>query len=112
MGYVWTALCDGKDCSEVIDRGLGYCCGGMHEGETVLSHDGERSFTTCGGYFCPAHLTTTLVGFDDQGQESILTVCSGCAIMGVAEIGDYSEWPESYTSPEGDVRVVASEISE
>ena len=112
MGYAWTALCDEKDCDEVIDRGLGYCCGGMHEGVTVFDHDGKRSFTTCGGYYCPNHLRTSLVGFDHQDQEVVLTVCSGCSIKSVAEIGDYSEWPDSYTSPEGDEVVVAGEIGE
>ena len=46
MGYAVLATCDEKGCTERIDRGLAYVCGGMHEG-------GDFG---CGGYFCPEHL--------------------------------------------------------
>lgn len=49
VGYAVDAECDHPDCHEEIDRGLAYCCGGMHDG-------GEHG---CGGYFCSAHLAMT-----------------------------------------------------
>lgn len=46
VGYGVEAECDRPGCDEKIDRGLGYCCGGMHDG-------GEYG---CGEYFCGSHL--------------------------------------------------------
>lgn len=46
VGYAVEATCDAEGCNEQIDRGLAYCCGGMHDG-------GEHG---CGGYFCAEHL--------------------------------------------------------
>lgn len=46
IGYGVPAWCDHPDCSEVIDRGLSYVCGGAPYGG-----DGG-----CGLYFCPKHL--------------------------------------------------------
>lgn len=46
LGYGVKALCDHPDCTEVIDRGLGYLCGSEPGGE----EDG------CGRYFCGMHL--------------------------------------------------------
>lgn len=46
MGYGVEAECDHPECQVQIDRGLGYCCGSMHEGS---NEDG------CGGYYCGAH---------------------------------------------------------
>ena len=62
IGYAVDAVCDAKGCTESIDRGLGYCCGGMHGG-------GKYG---CGGYFCGNHLYMT-----DAGQ-----LCPTC----------YSKW--------------------
>jgi hypothetical protein len=45
IGYSVSAKCDHRGCSKRIDRGLGYVCGGMHDG-------GERG---CGRYFCGTH---------------------------------------------------------
>ncbi|HJQ00100.1 MAG TPA: hypothetical protein VJ851_00740 [Jatrophihabitans sp.] len=45
IGYGVPATCDQPDCSEAIDRGLGYVCGGEPYG-------GE---TGCGLYFCSEH---------------------------------------------------------
>jgi hypothetical protein len=46
VGYgVSPVFCDVFGCLEVIDRGLSYCCGGMHDG-------GDFG---CGGYFCSQH---------------------------------------------------------
>jgi hypothetical protein len=47
VGYSVEATCDLDGCDAVIDRGLGYCCGGMHDG-------GKHG---CGRYFCGEHLT-------------------------------------------------------
>lgn len=46
VGYSVQAVCDKDGCTAEIDRGLAYCCGGMHGG-------GEHG---CGDYFCPDHL--------------------------------------------------------
>lgn len=43
IGYGVPAWCDHPDCTEKIDRGLGYACGGG------LGDDG------CGLFFCPDH---------------------------------------------------------
>lgn len=45
IGYGVPALCDHPACSEAIDRGLWYVCGGEPYG-------GERG---CGLYFCGRH---------------------------------------------------------
>lgn len=46
IGYGVPAFCDHPGCSERIDRGLAYVCGGEPYG-------GEHG---CGLYFCPNHL--------------------------------------------------------
>jgi hypothetical protein len=46
VGYLVFATCDEDGCGKQIDRGLAYCCGGMHDG-------GEEG---CGRYFCESHL--------------------------------------------------------
>jgi hypothetical protein len=46
VGYSVDAICDQDGCNAEIDRGLGYCCGGMHGG---AEHG-------CGNYFCGEHL--------------------------------------------------------
>lgn len=46
VGYSVEAKCDRHGCVTKIDRGLGYACGGMHDG-------GDHG---CGGYFCARHL--------------------------------------------------------
>lgn len=45
IGYGVPAWCDHPDCTEVIDRGLSYVCGGEPYGGDV----------GCGLYFCAAH---------------------------------------------------------
>lgn len=45
IGYGVPAYCDHPDCSKVIDRGLGYVCGGQPYG-------GDFG---CGLYFCDDH---------------------------------------------------------
>lgn len=46
IGYGVPAFCDRPRCSELIDRGLSYVCGGEPYG-------GDHG---CGLYFCPSHL--------------------------------------------------------
>lgn len=46
IGYGVPAYCDHPDCSEKIDRGLSYVCGGEPYG-------GENG---CGLYFCGKHI--------------------------------------------------------
>lgn len=46
MGYGYDGVCSEPGCNKVIDHGLSYVCGGMHEG-------GEHG---CGDYFCEEHL--------------------------------------------------------
>lgn len=46
IGYGVPAMCDAPDCSEEIDRGLGYVCGGQEP------YGGEYG---CGLYFCSKH---------------------------------------------------------
>lgn len=46
IGYGVPAQCDQPECTEEIDRGLGYVCGGEPYG-------GEHG---CGLYFCGQHL--------------------------------------------------------
>jgi hypothetical protein len=47
IGYGVPATCDHPECSEAIDRGLAYACGGMH---------GDLGDEGCEGYFCDEHL--------------------------------------------------------
>jgi hypothetical protein len=60
IGYGVPATCDHPDCNTVIDRGLGYVCGGQPYG-------GEHG---CGLYFCESHLWH---GFDGVQR------CDRCA---------------------------------
>lgn len=61
IGYGVEAICDYAGCSQPIDRGISFVCGGMHDG-------GDHG---CGGYFCDAHLF--FVGGYDLPQR-----CSAC----------------------------------
>jgi hypothetical protein len=48
IGYGVPSVCDHPKCSEQIDRGLSYVCGG-------IAYGGERG---CGLFFCDKHLST------------------------------------------------------
>ncbi len=48
MGYAHDGICMEPGCDEIIDHGVSYACGGMHEG-------GELG---CGRYFCGSHLSS------------------------------------------------------
>jgi hypothetical protein len=62
IGYGVPAFCDHPRCSERIDRGLAYVCGGEPYG-------GDRG---CGLYFCNGHLD---YAFD---EEEMLPLCDCC----------------------------------
>lgn len=62
IGYGVPATCDHPGCSESIDRGLAYVCGG----EPYGGEDG------CGLYFCGKHLLMGVKGKEHQ-------VCERCA---------------------------------
>ncbi len=53
IGYAFAATCDHPGCTEEIDRGLAYACGGMH-----------GTFNSCEGYFCEKHLFSVDDPFD------------------------------------------------
>jgi len=55
VGYLIEAECDHPECNAKIDRGLGFCCGGMHGGGGYY-HKGTGEHHGCGGYFCGDHL--------------------------------------------------------
>jgi hypothetical protein len=65
-GYSVEATCDFPGCTEAIDRGLAFVCGGMHDG-------GENG---CGGYFCDKHLTSGWRGENEEEYSG--PVCHKC----------------------------------
>ncbi|WIX32532.1 hypothetical protein QO259_17235 [Salinicola sp. JS01] len=73
IGYAHPATCDHPGCSEQIDRGLSYACGGMH-GEDEVS---------CERYFCSAHRLNTVLC---SGRYH--SVCDQCA----AELAAEPDW--------------------
>lgn len=60
IGYGVKAKCDFIGCVAVIDRGLGYCCGSMHESS---NDDG------CGKYFCEQHRPMSVHGCEWQDED-------------------------------------------
>lgn len=70
IGYGVPAYCDHPKCSEEINRGLGYVCGGMPYGGDV----------GCGLYFCETHLCYS------NKAEAVL--CARCRIA--ARTGKYN----------------------
>jgi len=56
VGYGVPATCDHPDCTETIDRGLPYVCGGQ-------PHGGDEG---CGLHFCGKHMYNT--GPDGEQQ--------------------------------------------
>lgn len=63
MGYGVSGVCSEEGCDVVIDHGLAYLCGEMHE-------DG----LSCNKYFCSSHLT---LGFPTPLERCQL--CPTCA---------------------------------
>lgn len=81
IGYAHDATCDHEGCEAVIDRGLGYACGGMHGA-------GE----TCEGYFCGAHMTHRHLPGEDRWEQ----VCIPCAAdLDEAQKRDYGDTLQS-----------------
>lgn len=70
IGYAHEATCDHPGCTEKIDRGLAYACGGMHGSDSYM----------CEGYFCPEHLTSVDLTGKVAGMTSA-TVCLECAAL-------------------------------
>ncbi len=62
IGYGVPALCDRPKCSQEIDRGLSYVCGGDVQG-------GEHG---CGLFFCKDHLSITV------RKKHLVQLCSRC----------------------------------
>lgn len=77
VGYGVAATCDEDGCDTQIDRGLAYCCGGMHGG----AEDG------CGRYFCGEHL---LVGGHVRpgSKHPRGSLCAACLTQWEAENPD------------------------
>lgn len=67
VGYSIQATCDWPGCTKVIDRGLGYACGGDHD-------EGEAG---CAGYYCGQHRQ----GYRRLtcGVSRTVEVCNDCA---------------------------------
>ena len=65
IGYGVPATCDHPDCDEMINRGLGYVCGGE-------AYGGDYG---CGLFFCAEHRNYT--EFEDDAVE----VCERCAAL-------------------------------
>jgi hypothetical protein len=63
IGYSVEATCDHPECDAMIDRGLGYLCGEMHEDEQF----------GCGKYFCQDHL-----GVYEHEDGTLCSVCDEC----------------------------------
>lgn len=91
VGYSVSASCDQDGCEEKIDRGLAYCCGGMHGG----AEDG------CGRYFCGEHL---LFGGHEapNGESPLHGLCAGCLGRWEAEHPDPDPdyWIRHYANKE------------
>ena len=66
IGYGVPAYCDHPECSEVIDRGLSYVCGGEPYGQP----------RGCGLYFCGKHLH--FHGAKVDGRIKTVQLCERC----------------------------------
>lgn len=67
IGYGVPAICDDPDCSEPIDRGLAYVCGGEPYG-------GDEG---CGLYFCGEHLYHAPLGAKGYTAQKCVQCCDG-----------------------------------
>lgn len=66
IGYSVPATCSIDGCDKMIDRGIGYTCGGLN------GHYGDRG---CGKPFCSKHLFYDL---DDDSDDAHDAVCGEC----------------------------------
>lgn len=62
IGYGVEATCDREGCETAIDRGLTYCCGGMHDAGYGVG---------CGRYFCAVDLFYGVSIIDEETGEEI-----------------------------------------
>ena len=97
IGYAIEATCDHEGCDARIDRGLAFCCGGMHGGEAIENHDGTAFLTACGGYFCSEH-RVGVAGFVG-GHGRIVEVCAPCREAVIRHVGEYDDCPDSWEPP-------------
>lgn len=67
IGYGVPAMCDDEDCTEVIDRGLDYVCGGEPYG----------GVSGCGLYFCHEHLYHQPLGGRVWTKQRCSRCCDG-----------------------------------
>lgn len=79
IGYGVPAYCDHPECSETIDRGLSYVCGGEPYG-------GEKG---CGLFFCEKHKRWADVDIDDNAPQ----LCDFC-------LGNVEEFPPKPEHPD------------
>lgn len=89
IGYAFEAECDHPECDAEIDRGLAYCCGGMHGNEPMYNADGEF-INACGRYFCEKH-RTWVTAYDSSGKLTAFEVCEACRKAFVNEFGEIEE---------------------
>ena len=78
IGYAVDAICDHDGCDAVIDRGMGYACGGDHGLMTHSNHPmGEN--LSCEKYFCGKHLYMMTVPYSlDRDEPIVATLCESC----------------------------------
>lgn len=89
IGYAFEAECDHPECQEEIDRGLAYCCGGMHGNEPMFNAEGEF-INACGRYFCEKH-RTFVVAYEADGTLDGFEVCEACRKAFVNEFGEIED---------------------
>jgi hypothetical protein len=69
MGYAHEGICSEPGCKAMIDHGLSYVCGGMHQG-------GAHG---CGDYYCTKHLRQHWIDDDNVCGEACCQLCSKCS---------------------------------
>jgi len=83
IGYMVDATCEHPGCTEEINRGLSYACGGEH-GEDEVS---------CDGYFCNSHRKNWV---DRDGTGDCVMVCDSCVDV-LLKTGEWIEDEEEGT---------------
>ncbi len=81
IGYGVPAYCDHPECTEKIDRGLGYVCGGD-------AYGGEHG---CGLFFCSTHLH---MAGSRRDNKPLCVRCLKSRPLGFAPKPDHPEWVE------------------
>jgi hypothetical protein len=68
IGYGIEAVCDEDGCTEEIDKGLAFCCGGM---------GGVKGEVGCGRYVCANHL---FMGYRHPARpDEYVQLCGACS---------------------------------